>query len=360
VSENVTDRAKQKWESFVERHQLEPHVARARRWAPFLFFIGGFLLDALTLGRKIDTVSLSVVSIYSVGVLGSVWLRSKGLQPTWEKAFQFLLQLCLGSLFSALVVLYFRSAGHIWGFLVVLGLFGAMVYNELANQEKVVHELIWAIYCVSIIMLLNFLLPFLFKSVHPAWFYVSTAIGVGVVWGLRWVVNATYRSVRGATIAAVVLVGLFLLGWIPPVPLVLENSFVGIDFQKADGEYTAQVEPPTLMERIGLDDPTIRYRTGEKIAVLSAVSAPDGAEARVEHRWFKHVDGAWKAYDEIGVSMRGGREQGWRFWTNKRNVSPGLWKVETALEGGSVMGYEEFELVEVDDDADLDRERKAL
>jgi hypothetical protein len=360
LSDGFTIRAKERWDGFVERHELEPHLEKAKRWAPFLFFIGGFLLDALTLGRKVDTVSLSVVSVYSVGVLGSVWLRSKGLQPTWEKGFQFLLQLCLGSLFSALVVLYFRSAGHIWGFLVVLGLFGAMVYNELANQEKYVHELIWAIYCVSIIMLLNFLLPFLFKSVHPAWFYVSTAIGVGVIWGLRWVVNATYRSVRGATIAAAVLVGLFLLGWIPPVPLVLEHSFVGTNFAKVDGEYTAEVEPPSLLERVGIDDPTIRYRPGEKVAVLSAVSAPDGAEARVEHRWFKKVDGEWKAYDEIGVSMRGGREQGWRFWTNKRNVSPGLWKVETALEGGSVMGYEEFELVEIDDDAELQRARKAL
>ena len=204
-----------------------------------------------------------------------------------------------------------------------------MVYNEFAHREKQQYELTWAIYCISLIMLLNFLIPFVADSVHPAWFYVSTGIGVTIIWGLRWLVNATYRSVRAATVSAAILVALYLLGWIPPVPLVLEHGFAGTNFAKRDGEYTAEVEPQTLIEQIGLQERRIRYRPGEKIAVLSAISAPPGATADVEHRWFKRVDGHWKAYDEIGVTIRGGRDEGWRFWTHKQNVSPGLWKVET-------------------------------
>jgi hypothetical protein len=42
----------------------------------------------------------------------------------------------------------------------------------------------------------------------------------------------------------------------------------------------------------------------------------------------------------------GGRKDGWRFWSRKRQITPGLWRVQTALQGGGVLGQQDFEVVE--------------
>ena len=305
-------------------------------------------------------MGLSVISLYAVGVLTALLSRARGIGESFDQYIGYALQLCLGSLFSALVVLYFRSAGQLFTFAIVVALFGMMVWNEFSDNDNAQQELLWGIFCVSLIMLRNFALPFVVNSVHPAWFYVSCAVGTAIIWALRWLADASLKSVRTATVAAAVLVGVYLLGWIPPVPLVMENSLVGTNFAKQGGEYTCQVDEPGLLQKAGLADPVVHYRPGDKVAVLSAVSAPDNAEADLEHRWYKWVEGEWKAYDTIGVTMRGGREEGWRFWTNKRNVSPGEWKVETALEGGAVLGYETFVLEKLAEGEEAKKSRQAL
>lgn len=348
VTNKIRHQFRQGFDRLDERWELRARADKWRAWFPIAFFVGGFLFDALTLGRVVTTINLAVVAFYAFGVGVCLVLQSRELGDKWLRWLGFAQNFCLGSLFSALVVVYFKSAGEWFTLLTVAGLFGAMVWNEFNHWDESQEHLLWAIYCVSLVMLLNFVMPHLAGSVSPWWFYISTAVGVAAIWGLCRLAGHTARMVRPATAAAAGLVALYVFGLVPPVPLVMKHTLVGHDFARRDGEYTCMVDPQSLWSDIGLAEPTVHWKAGGHVAVLTAVFAPRDVEVDMEHRWFVEHNGEWKQTDTIPFHMRGGRKDGWRMWSRKRHVEPGRWKVETAVKDGTALGYETFRVVEGD------------
>ncbi|QDG52385.1 DUF2914 domain-containing protein [Persicimonas caeni] len=358
---------RQHFDRLDERWELRARAEKWRPWFPVAFFVGGFLFDVLTLGRVVTTTNLIVVGFYALGVAACLVAqpyvaitddegRADDEQTAkWVRWLGFGLNFCLGSLFSALVVVYFRSAGEWFTLLTVMGLFAAMVFNEFAHWDEKQRHLLWAIYCVSLVMLLNFVVPHIAKSISPWWFYLSSAAAVGLIWGLCRLARQPYRTVYSATGAAAFVVGLYVFGLVPPVPLVMKHTLIGTDFQKTDGEYTAMVDEQNWLVDLGLRAPTVVWEPGEHVAVLTAIFAPDDVEVDMEHRWYREVDGEWTQTDAIPFHMRGGRQDGWRMWSRKRHVQPGRWRVETAVKDGTILGYETF-VVEEGEAADKERE----
>jgi MFS family permease len=396
-SKKIRGFVEQRIEVADERWAVKARADKLRRWFPFAFFVGGFAFDALTLGRVITVMNIVVVALYALGagiflvLIGRFSphpsphpsdnspeapdalpkkdtppnndepIRKYVLPDKWLRWCGFAFHFCLGSLFSALVIMYFKSAGEWLTLLTVLLLFAAMVFNEFARLDESQRHLSWGIYCVSLVMLLNFVVPHLVGSISAWWFYISSILAVGLVRGLCRLAGHPYRMVRVATVAAAALVALYAFGWVPPVPLVLKNTVIGRDFAKIDGEYTCVVDEQTFLVDVGLDAPTVAWKPGERVDVLTAIFAPENIDADMEHRWFRQVDGEWKLTDTIPFHVRGGREEGWRMHSAKRHVSPGLWKVETAVADGAGLGYETFRVERVDE-ADPPRrgERRAL
>lgn len=340
--------------------QAKPDPPAYMRWLPFTLFVGGFVFDLVTLGRSVSAINLAVVGLYASAVMLGLLIKSRPLSPRFRRGVQLAVHFCLGSLFSALVVLYFRSAGTFFSLIIVMALFAAMVWNEFAHREESQLELIWAIFCVSLVMYFNFLIPHIAGSISPWWFYISTALALAAVWGLRALASQPFKTIRLAHGGAALIVAFYLMGWVPPVPLVMENSLVGVEFEREDGEYTAKVYELRVRDWLRPGPRVVERREGEPVYVLSAVSAPNRAEVMLEHRWYRRVDGKWTRTDTIPISIRGGREAGWRFYSFKRNLSQGEWKVETALVDGAVLGYERFYLRDVAVDAERRHSRQAL
>jgi len=328
-----------------------PVGQRAFAAAPFVAFVGGFGFDILTLSKGASWINFAVLGTYSLFCTLLLIVQSRGWLSTWRRGLSFALQFCLGALFSALVILYFRSSGQFFSFLFVMLLFAGMVANEFLHKNERLRELIWAIYAICIAMFLNFAIPHFADSVKPIWFYASTVVGAGLI-VLVWVgAGASKMTLRGPAIALSMLTLSYILGLIPPVPLVLENGLVCTDFQKSD--YTCKTDPVGWKQRFGAAHVVSRDK-GEAVNCLTAVSAPKGAVAQLEHRWYQEVDGKWVARDTMTFEMRGGRKAGWRFWSRKRNAAPGLWKVETALKGGSVLSVQKIRVVEPRNSAKID------
>jgi hypothetical protein len=335
-----------------------------RRWLPFAWFIAGFAFDVVTLRGEVSPLNLAFLAGNAAGtgtclVLGS---RSLGQRLTrWVVGLQ---QFLLGSLFSALVVLYFRSAGELFTLLTCLALFAAMVSNEFGHRQLAQRGLLWTLYCLALVMLLNFLVPHLLMSVAALWFYLSTALAVALLWLLALLARERLRTVLTATAVAAFLPLLYLFGWIPPVPLIQEHVLVGTGARKSGGEYSCLVQDPsafmTLATRLGLVEPTVYRRSGEAVAVLTAVSAPRAVEVHLEHRWYRRRHGRWERTDTIPFDMIGGRRDGWRFWSQKHSIRPGRWRVETALVGGPVLGYQTFQVAELPPHAAVPRLRATL
>ncbi len=315
-------------------------------WVPMGGFVGGFIFDELTIGRQVQFIDFILLSAYAFLATVIMIVTSRRWFERGRNVMTFACQFALGALFSALVVLYFKSAGGILPTLFVLGLFAAMVANEFLHKRENLKTVVWAIYAISIVMWLNFLLPHVLKSVKPAWFYVSSGVGLLLVVVAHSLAGQSRKSLAAPVAGVGLLVGMYTVGLVPPVPLVLESGLVCTDFVKTGKEYQCQADHQGKVAEFFGRTPTVTRADKEAVYVLSSVSAPGEAEVQLEHRWFQEVDGSWVARDVMNFTMVGGRKDGWRFWSRKRNATVGRWRVETALKGGGVVARQDIEVVE--------------
>lgn len=329
-------------------------------WAPTVAFFGGFVFDSVTLGRRVSTLDLALVGGYAFLNYIALYLASRYFSERVHNFIQIATQFLLGGMFSALVVLYFKSAAGWYSFLFILILIGAMIWNEFFHKRETQRELIWGVYSICLIMTLNFIFPYVMKSISPLWFYLSTALALGLLFGLQRWAKYPKKVLRTPLTIAGVLTLLFILGWIPPVPLVMKNTMVCTDFEKQENKYTCRVEIQSFLQRIGLANDIIHPPEGGPIHVLTAIFAPQNISAKMEHRWFHKTKNGWKRTDTLTFSMKGGRKGGWRYHTRKRNIHAGKWRVETALRDGAVLGYIEFEIIRKEEPTLFKRERKSL
>jgi len=171
-----------------------------RKYFPALFFLAGFVWDALTIGRQVQQTDLIILSSYLVAAAAILWWLAhqttqasldtpedsaktivRILPQAWrEPAPYFLLQFLYGSLLSALFILYFKSAGHVFAWIWALLLAAILIGNEFLERHYQQNTVAWTMFGFCAILLFNFVLPCLFGSIHWAWFVLSTIAGAGL------------------------------------------------------------------------------------------------------------------------------------------------------------------------------------
>jgi len=136
-----------------------------RRFVPVIAFFGGFIWDAVALGRAVKTFDLVRLGFYfTVALVFLILLSaslestdqrvakernaisqkasdlrafalSRDLSDTWRFRFSYVVQFCFGGLFSAMIVCYFKSSGSILAlvFVGVLAIF--FVSNEFLQKS---------------------------------------------------------------------------------------------------------------------------------------------------------------------------------------------------------------------------------
>lgn len=352
---------------------------RLRAGFPAVAFFGGFLWDAFTLGRSIQSFDLLTLLAYLLGAgVLLLWLGRRAPQlheggenepveipagavarlvhmarhegPTMA------LQFFFGGIFSALVILYFLSSSYLPGFAVVALLTVLLCLNEfLEGHYQRRFTLTWTLFSLCAILFLNFALPHLFHSVNALWFYVSTALGLGLVWLVKRFSRHAAGSLWPSVAVAAALVGLYAINAIPPVPLVKKNLVVCRELEKKEGEYTGRMERPPLYAFWRRSEAVVRQRPGEKIFCFTSVFIPTGIECTLYHRWMRKdpKSGKWMEYSRIGFPIRGGRQEGYRGFTFKRNLDAGRWQVRVETEDGRILGMTHFSVESVPEETPL-------
>lgn len=343
---------------------------RAKAAFPVAAFVGGFLWDAVTLGDSIASLDLFILLGYLLaagglligmgrrGNMGGMEVPAASGQATlsvpsgipnlrrWtrENGPTFALQFLFGSLFSALVIFYFLSSSYLPGFLLVAGLAAMLVLNEFLENKYHRFTITWTLYGVCAILFLNFALPHLFRSVHPVWFFTSTIAGLGVVCGIRALSPKASGSLIPAFVAAAVLVLLFVLNAIPPVPIVKKQMAMCRALVKDGTVYRGEMEQQPFYGFWRNSEPIVRQRPGEKIFCFTSVFVPTGIQCTLYHRWMYDDPrkGEWVEHSRIGFPIHGGRRDGFRGYTYKRNLTPGKWEVRVETEAGRVIGTLHF------------------
>jgi hypothetical protein len=334
-----------------------------RRFFPAAAFLGGFAWDTLTIGQRVRAVDLWTLGAFLIGAcVLSLWLAHRASKKrsapsvnadqndakgrlvglAWQAPY-LLLQFFFGSIFSALFILYFKSSGHLGTWLTTLVLGLLLVGNEFAGKSYRRHfTLIWALLALNAILLFNFALPHALGSLNPTWFYVSTAAGIGLAHGVRQLAPGRPGRIRPSWALAGVLVLAWMLDMIAPVPLVKQDLAVGHGFVREEDRFLLMVEPASAWQFWRSQSPTVKVAEGERLYGVSAVFAPLGVTALLEHRWEVREGGGWRLVYRNIFQSTGGRERGFRGYSWVLNPQPGEWRLIVATQDGRTIGTQQL------------------
>ena len=331
-----------------------------QRFYPPAAFLAGFVWDALTIGQRVKTVDFWRLGAFLLGAaVLALWLarrearelspppaangwRGQLAQVSWQAPY-LLLQFFFGGIFSALFILYFKSAGHLGSWLMAAFLGFLLIGNEFAGKHLGTRfTLTWALFALNAILLFNFVLPHVIGSLDPLWFYASTAAGVVLAHGLWWLAPGRPGRIFPAWGLASALLLAWSLDMIAPVPLVKQDIAVGHDFVQQPGRYALQVERAAAWQFWRDQAATVKLIEGEKLYGLSAVFAPLGVTARLEHRWEVQEPAGWREVYRNRFQSTGGRERGFRGYSWVLDPQPGAWRFIVATQDGRVISILPF------------------
>jgi hypothetical protein len=91
----------------------------------------------------------------------------------------------------------------------------------------------------------------------------------------------------------------------------------------------------------------MHVQKGAKLFLYSAVFSPPQLNARIVHVW-QWLDPArgWQTQQHISIEIKGGREDGYRFYSVKSAPCPGQWQVNIMTGDGRSVGRVRFAVEE--------------
>jgi hypothetical protein len=356
----------EKVQAFRERH------ARAEMAT---FFGAGFLFDVATLSRIDDSVTIVQQGAYLLVLCTLVALEQRRhlvgeLPGLLGKAMKFSedgIHFFLGSLMSSFTLFYFKSASGVTSLLFILLVFGALVANELPRFRKLGPVVRFAMLSFCLLSYFAYVIPVLMGSVRPWMFVTAAVLSVGMMGALfellrRWSPEKgplLRRAVLPGLSVQVVLVALYFLKVIPPVPLAL--TFIGIyhgveqPLRGAPGFVTAG-KYRLIHERPWYrfwhnGDQVFHARSGDQIWCFMSIFAPNKFKDRINVHWHRYNEqkGEWVLWEKRPLPLGSGgemREAGWRTFRSKANYQPGDWKAEITTEDGRTIGSIKFAVLQ--------------
>ena len=334
-----------------------------KKYLPVISFFAGFVWDALTIGKNVHGSDLIILSAYLFATIPIIaWLVKKAnllinnaaqttlatsvsfQDATWKARLPYLLlQFLFGSLFSALFILYFKSSSHSAAFAWSVGLAVLLVANEFLETAYRRFTLIWTLFGFCLILLLNFVLPYTIGSVHWLWFFVSIILAVVITQALKLTLSPHLGNIYPTYLLAVFIASVYVLDVIPPVPLVIKDIQVGIKLEKVANTYVLQQDKAPTWRFWKSTLNSVHIAPGEKVYCISAVFAPERLETQLFHHWQLYSEkNGWQSMSRIGFALTGGRNQGYRGYTYKQNVSFGLWRVKVETKNGRTISVHQF------------------
>ena len=109
---------------------------------------------------------------------------------------------------------------------------------------------------------------------------------------------------------------------------------VGHSFVREDDRFLLMVEPAPAWQFWRKQAPVARVPEGERLYGVSAVFAPLGVTALLEHRWEVSDAGGWRLVYRNSFQSTGGRERGFRGYSWVLNPQPGEWRLIVATQDG--------------------------
>lgn len=341
------------------------YLRKHEKYAPIAFFIGGFIFDTLTLGRIDRFYDLTVLSLHMTSLTLTLYVfnlvddgrwKNTFLEP-YEEYFPLAIQFFFGGLSSAFVIYFSRSVSlsrTVSFFLILIGL---LLANELLKKRISNKYLQFGVYFFISFTFFAFMVPVFLREMNSRIFIYSGLASLASTFALIIIVylrSASTRSELGLGKLLVIIVAIYItinlfyyFKLIPPVPLALNAGIVAHRVEKKDNTYIVGYEAGEWYFFWRKHKTKFHYRPDEDVFIFSSIFAPTDLKQSVLHRWYKYdkeID-EWLVVEDIGFEITGGRNDGFRGYTYKNNVTEGQWKVEVITDEELVLGVIDFEIV---------------
>ena len=326
----------------------------------FLFF--GFVLDGLTL-KRVDSLFENVVIFSYLLIIGTfiILIHLKESEEGGEKNpgsahfwYVNILQFAFGGVFSAFLVLYFRSADIFvaWPFIVLLLL--TFIANEFLKKHYIRLSFQISLFFLSIFWFSIFLVPVILRKIGPEIFLLSGIVSLAVITLFililfRFTKDKLAKSKKLIILlisSVLILVNfLYFTNLIPPIPLSLKDGGVYHSIKKTNNGYEVTFEDLGWSRFFKLY-PDYNKALGEPVYAFSAVYSPKDLDMTIVHEWQRYDEKKkWVTESIVDLSVVGGRDGGFRTYSMRTNPKPGKWRVNVKTERGQVIGRLRFNVV---------------
>lgn len=326
----------------------------------------GFVVDALTL-KRVDTIWENAVIFFYLLVIGAFIIlihsteSAAGAEKDPGKAhfwYVNILQFAFGGVFSAFLVLYFRSADIMvaWPFIALLLII--FIANELLKQHYVRLSFQISLFFLSIYWFAIFLVPVVLRKIGTGIFLLSGLASLAFILLFIFILFrftkdkfSKSKPLLVALISGVLILVNFLYftNLIPPIPLSLKDAGVFHSIQKTkEGNYLVAYEDYDWRRYFTLY-PDFKKFSGAPVYAWSAVFSPKDLNLAILHEWqsYDKSQRKWITESVINLSVVGGRDGGFRTYSVKyANLVPGRWRVNIKTKQNKIIGRLRFNIVE--------------
>lgn len=336
--------------------------ARSQLSLSSVSLIGGFVFDAVTL-KRIDmfwenfwvVVHLLVVALCIVWVSGERNFHPAG--EVWAARLHrwliITLQFFFGGLLSTFLVFYFRSGTFwvSWPFYFILAT--AFAANEKLKSRYARLDFQLCMFFLSLFCFLIFILPVVLHAIGRLVFLLSGALSLGLWWlfvrFLRGRAQENFAQRKDTVVASaagifILINVLYFVNAIPPLPLSLQDASVYRSIMRTEGgAYFVQSEKQGWLAFFRFV-PRFHLAAGAPTYFYSAVFSPTSLNTEIVHEWQTYDSKrGWITSDRIALSVRGGRDGGYRTYSVKSGIKPGAWRVNVETPTGAILGRYRFD-----------------
>ena len=348
------------------RERSRNFFERYERRLSSLGLIFGFLGDSLVFHRVgllpaifilFMNLSVAALGILSINFYEAKLLRGRVFDIIYYWA-PLVVQAAFGGLFRGFVIFYSSSAslGTSWPFLLLL--LGILVGNEFFKKRYLHLVFPVTILFVALFSFFIFYVPIILGQMGPLEFIISGVVSLLVLGLFLYVLSFAMSehvkqnkkvllgSIGGIYIAITVL---YFLNIIPPIPLSLKEVDVYHAISHSADGYHVFAEDRPWYAMFQSYEP-VHVVAGEPIYVFSAVFAPTRISTEIFHVWQHYNDRTktWETTSRAHFPIVGGRDGGYRGYTESASPAPGLWRVSIETSRGQHIGSINFNVERVD------------
>ena len=338
-----------------------------RHYKNIVFFLCGFLFDAITITR-IDAFSdisiqifyllfLSFLLIYQYRENKGIWTPGKWVSKVWSYNVE-ILHFLYGGLLSAYVILYLKSTSGARTFFFLFLMALLLIINEMPQVRRFGYRLRLSLYAFCVSSFLIYFIAIVVGRIGTGVFYLSISLSVLIVWFVAGALvskeanksKAQIRLFLPATGLFLIIVLLYHFRLIPPVPLSIQYQGIFHHILKSGDNYRLRYTKPPFYAFWRKDSRPFLALDDDSIYYFARVFAPTRFKTKVHVRWelFNEKKGEYVTTDIIPMEISGGRAKGFRGYVSKSNFSLGKWRVSTETEDGRIIGYVKMKVLKQD------------